>query len=156
MKINLSKLFPSLILPLVVGSASGLLTFENIESWYIPLHHPPLTPPNWVFGPVWTILYILIGISLYLFWNTRKKANKNPGYLIYIFSLFANFLWAFFFFGLQSPLYGLIDILCMILLTGLNIYYFQKVSKASAVILVPYLLWICFATYLNIGILLLN
>lgn len=156
MKINFSKLIPSMFLPVVIGISSGFLTYDSTANWYVELKHPFLTPPNWLFAPVWTILYLMIGISLYLFWNSRKKINKNPGYITYILGLISNFLWSFFFFGLRSPIYGLIDIILMLSLISLNIYYFQKVSKNSALILVPYLLWVCFATYLNIGILLLN
>ena len=156
MKFNFSKLIPSLLLPIVVGASSGFLTFDNIDNWYINLTKPPLTPPTWVFGPVWFVIYLLIGLSLYLFWDNRKKINKKPGYLIYIFSLVSNFLWAFLFFGIKSPYFAFVDIIILIALIIANMHYFRQVSKNSALLLLPYLLWVCFATYLNLGILFLN
>lgn len=156
MKFNLSKLFPSLLLPFAVGMSSGYLTYNGISDWYAHLTPPPLTPPNWVFAPVWIILYLMMGLSLYLFWDNRKKIDKGRGYLIFILSLIANFSWSMLFFSIHSPLASLIDMAFLIILIILNIYYFKPVSKNSAYLLVPYLLWVLFATYLNIGFLLLN
>lgn len=130
---------------------------DGIINYYRVLNKPPLTPPDWVFAPTWTILYITMGIALYLFWNSPKKAAlKEKGYLFFILQLIANFLWSLIFFNLQSAFWGLIDLGAMIILTGINIYYFNKINRNSALMLLPYLVWILFATYLNIGILLLN
>jgi benzodiazapine receptor len=157
MKLNFSKLLPSLTLPLVVGLSSGYLTYHSIESWYQTLTSPPLTPPNWVFGPVWTMLYLTIGLSLYIFWESKAKETlKNHSYTIFILQLVANFCWSFLFFGLHSPLLALIDILLLLALIVANIYYFYQGSRYSAYLLIPYLLWVAFATYLNIGFLILN
>jgi tryptophan-rich sensory protein len=157
MKTNLSQLAPSLIFPLVVGLTSAYLTIEGINGFYEPLIKPPLTPPSWVFGPVWTYLYLTMGISLYLFWSARGKASgKQNGYIFFILQLIANFLWSLLFFNLHSPLWALVDIVLMCVLTVANIYFFDRVSRNSALLLLPYLVWILFATYLNAGILLLN
>ncbi len=157
MKINVSQLVPSLIFPLVVGLTSGYLTSTGIDSYYNLLVKPPLTPPGWVFGPVWTLLYIMMGISLYLFWSARgKPSSKERGYLFFILQLISNFLWSLLFFNLHTPLWSLIDIIIMWGLTVTNIYYFNRTSHNSALLLVPYLIWITFATYLNVGFLLLN
>jgi len=156
MKFNLSKLFPSLLLPFTVGMSSGYLTYSGISNWYAYLTPPPLTPPNWVFAPVWTTLYLMMGLSLYLFWDNRKKIDKGRGYLIFIFGLIVNFSWSLLFFSVHSPLLALIDIIILIALIIANIMLFKPVSKTSAYLLIPYLLWVCFATYLNLGFLLLN
>ncbi len=156
MKLNFSKLLPSLFLPIAVGLTSGYLTFSGIGDWYVQLNHPPLTPPNWLFGPAWMSLYIMIGLSFYLFWDNHKKIDKGKGYLVFILGLIANFSWSMFFFGLHSSIIALIDIVILVILILLNIAYFYPVSKYSAYLLIPYLLWVCFATYLNIGFLLLN
>ena len=157
MKINLSKLFPSLALPLVVGFGSGLLSMGNTREYFELLSKPPLSPPPWVFGPVWTVLYLMIGLSLYTFWQSRAKAEaKKTGYLFFILQMVANFFWSLFFFGLENPLLGLINILLLDLLVIGNIYFFSRLSRPAAWLLIPYLLWICFASYLNLVIVLIN
>lgn len=157
MKINLSKLFPSLALPLVVGFGSGLLSMGNTREYFELLSKPPLSPPPWVFGPVWTVLYLMIGLSLYTFWQSRAKAEvKKTGYLFFILQMVANFFWSLFFFGLENPLLGLINILLLDLLVIGNIYFFSRLSHPAAWLLIPYLLWICFASYLNLVIVLIN
>jgi benzodiazapine receptor len=156
-KIDFSKLVPSLIFPLVVGISGTFLTVERITGYYLTLVKPPLNPPNWVFGPVWTFLYITLGIALYVFWNSPKKATlKEKGHLFFILQLICNFLWSMIFFNLQSPLGAALDIGLMIVLTCITMHYFNKINRTSALIMIPYLLWTCFAAYLNIGILILN
>jgi tryptophan-rich sensory protein len=157
MKIAYSRLIPSLIFPLVIGFSGATLTMEGVNNYYIFLNKPPLTPPSWVFGPVWTCLYILLGLSLYLFWNTPKPLkSKIYGFKFYILQMLANFMWSLLFFNMQSPAWALVDIILMIVLTVGNFYFFQKVNKSSAWLLVPYLIWISFATFLNAAILVLN
>ncbi len=157
MKINTSQLVPSLIFPLVVGLTSGYLAMDGMAGFYENLVKPPLNPPGWIFGPVWTLLYITIGLSLYLFWSARGKASaKQKGYLFFILQLVCNFLWSLIFFNLHAILWGLVDIILMLILTITTIYYFNKISRNSALLLLPYLVWISFATYLNAAILFLN
>ena len=123
--------------------------------WYYNLTKPPLAPPDWIFPPVWSILYfsMLIALLLYLF---KPAQNKKLGYIYFIAQLILNFLWTPTFFYLQNIVLALIVIILLDIFVILTIKSFYKVSKISGLILMPYLLWILFATYLNIGYLVLN
>jgi translocator protein len=141
----------------LVGLLGTPFTMTAIPNWYAMLNKPFFSPPNWIFGPVWTLLYLLMGISIYLIWEKgiQKKKVKHAVYL-FASQLTANFLWSILFFGLRSPILGLIDIVIMIVLIGLTIRSFYPLSKTAAYLLVPYLAWVSFATLLNLAILLLN
>jgi len=144
-------------IPLLAGVVGSFATISSIPTWYAGLIKPPLTPPNWVFGPVWTTLFILMGIALYLV--VREGTGKKPvrqGMVVFSAQLTVNVLWSIGFFGLHSPILGLILILVLIALIIATIYYFYRVSRTSAVLLVPYLAWVCIATYLNAMIVVLN
>lgn len=123
--------------------------------WYYNLTKPPLAPPDWIFPPVWSILYfsMLVALLLYLF---KTAQNKKSGYIYFIAQLFLNLLWAPVFFYLKNMFLALIVIILLDIFVILTIKSFYKVSKISGLILMPYLLWILFATYLNIGYLVLN
>ena len=123
--------------------------------WYYNLTKPPLAPPDWIFPPVWSILYfsMLVALLLYLF---KPSQNKKSGYIYFIAQLFLNLLWAPVFFYLKNMFLALIVIILLDIFVILTIKSFYKVSKISSLILIPYLIWILFATYLNIGYLVLN
>lgn len=123
--------------------------------WYYNLTKPPLAPPDWIFPPVWSILYfsMLVALLLYLF---KPSQNKKSGYIYFIAQLILNLLWTPAFFYLQNIVLALIVIILLDIFVILTIKSFYKVSKISGLILMPYLLWILFATYLNIGYLVLN
>ena len=123
--------------------------------WYYNLTKPPLAPPDWIFPPVWSILYfsMLVALLLYLF---KPAQNKKSGYICFIAQLILNFLWTPTFFYLQNIVLALIVIILLDIFVILTIKSFYKVSKISGLILMSYLLWILFATYLNIGYLILN
>lgn len=125
------------------------------SSWYYNLTKPPLAPPDWIFPPVWSILYfsILVALLLYLF---KPAQNKKSGYIYFIAQLFLNLLWAPVFFYLKNMFLALIVIILLDIFVILTIKSFYKVSKISGLILIPYLIWILSATYLNIGYLVLN
>lgn len=150
-------LIACIAVPLLAGLAGSIASISSISSWYTTLIKPPLTPPNWVFGPVWTILYILMGISLY-FVIREGTENKHVrlGIMLFAGQLLVNILWSFVFFGLHSPILGLVAILVLIALVLAMIYYFYLVSRIAAGLLVPYIVWLCIATYLNVMILVLN
>ena len=123
--------------------------------WYYNLTKPPLAPPDWIFPPVWSILYfsMLVALLLYLF---KPSQNKKSGYIYFIAQLILNLLWTPAFFYLQNIVLALIVIILLDIFVILTIKSFYKVSKISALILIPYLVWILFATYLNIGYFVLN
>ena len=123
--------------------------------WYYNLTKPPLAPPDWIFPPVWSILYfsMLVALLLYLF---KRAQNKKSGSIYFIAQLILNFLWTPTFFYLQNIVLALIVIILLDIFVILTIKSFYKVSKISGLILIPYLIWILSATYLNIGYLVLN
>jgi len=143
--------------PLLAGVAGSFATMSAIPTWYAGLIKPPLTPPNWLFGPVWTTLFILMGISLYLV--VREGTDKQPVrqcVMVFAAQLAVNILWSFAFFGFHSPSAGLAVILVLIVLILATIYFFYRVSRTAALLLVPYIAWVCIATYLNVMVLILN
>jgi tryptophan-rich sensory protein len=129
----------------------------GVNGWYTKLNKPWFTPPDYVFGPVWTALYILMGISLYLV-ITRGWENKpvKTGIGLFATQLGINLLWSVLFFGMHSPLAGLACILVLLALIVATMVTFSKLSKPAALLLVPYLGWVCIATALNAGIVLMN
>ena len=147
------KLTISLALPLIVSIIGGLFTASSVSTWYVELIKPSFNPPNWIFGPVWIILYLLMGISLYLIWT--KKYNK-PAFFIFGIQLVLNLFWSILFFGMKSPLYAFIEIIFLWFAIIITIIYFYRINKLSAYLLIPYLLWVSFAAILNLSILILN
>ncbi len=153
---NIYKLIISLAIPLLVGYLGSLFTSTSVNSWYLTLKKPSFNPPNWIFAPVWTSLFILIGLSFYLIWRKGYSKERRAAFFIYFIQLSFNLLWSFFFFGLKSPFLGLLDIVVLLIFILINIYLFYKISKASAYLLLPYLLWVSFASILNFYIFVLN
>lgn len=156
-KIDFKKLITSIAVPLIVGFLSSFFTINSIPTWYQTLTKPMLTPPNWLFAPAWTIIYILIGVSLYFVWIKGFK-NKKVKTAIYFFSvqLILNFFWTFLFFGLKSPFIASMEIVALWILILLTIIKFYKISKMAAYMLIPYILWVSFASYLSFSVFLLN
>jgi benzodiazapine receptor len=146
-----------ILIPLVLGAVIGVLTMSGVTDWYRTLNKPWFTPPDYVFGPVWTVLYILMGISLYLviMQGWENKPVKN-GSILFGAQLGVNLLWSLLFFGLHSPVAGLVCIVVLLALILATIFTFYQLSKPAAVLLVPYLAWVCIATALNAGVVLLN
>jgi tryptophan-rich sensory protein len=155
---NLAKLIVSLGVPTLVGLAGALFTTpDSLGNWYANLNKPSFNPPNWIFGPVWTTLYIMMGISAYLVW--RKGLDSKPIRIVlvcFIVQLILNAIWTPLFFGLHSPLLGLIDIILLLNAIIVTVYAFSKISRPAALLLIPYLAWVSFATVLNASIYLLN
>jgi len=148
--VNISKFITSITLCFFVAFAGSAVTLPSIPTWYALLNKPFFSPPNWVFGPVWTVLYFLMGISLYLIWNKSVKIK------IFLIQLALNFLWSLVFFWLHQPLLALITIFMLWISIYLTIKSFYRISKLAAYLLIPYILWVSFALLLNLFIVVLN
>nr|WP_283949950.1 TspO/MBR family protein [Limobrevibacterium gyesilva] len=140
---------------LLVGAANGTMTATSVRTWYLALAWPPGTPPNWVFAPVWTTLYVLIGTAAWLVW-CRPSPGQRRALLLWGWQLLLNAAWTPAFFGLHSPALGLLVILPLLCLIGLTIRAFAAQRPVAAALMVPYAAWTCYATYLNVGFLWLN
>jgi len=146
------------LLCLVVGWLSSYATESNNDVWYPTLEKPAFNPPAWVFGPVWTLLYILMGISAGIIWSkigTQRETVKNA-LLFFGIQLALNALWSILFFGLKNPLLALIEIIILWLLIYETYIKFSKIDKVAGYLLIPYLLWVAFAFALNASIWWLN
>ena len=138
---------------MLVGAADGAITATSVHTWYLSLVRPPGTPPSWVFGPVWGVLYILMGSAAWLVW--RRTGAARP-LRLWGWQLLLNALWTPAFFGLRSPMLGLIVIVLLLILLGLTIRAFARVRRLAAWLLAPYLAWTAYAAYLNAGFFWLN
>ena len=127
-----------------------------MNTWYTTLQRPRLTPPDWVFGPVWTVLYVMIAVSIFLFIRKYKSENSYGIYALIVLHLIFNFSWTGIFFGLKAPGLALIDILLLDISLVLMIRYFWQTDVVSSILLWPYLIWVLFATYLNASFYILN
>lgn len=162
---NPKLLLFSIVFSFLPGFFGSIFTSRSIPTWYAYLNKPSFNPPNFIFGPVWTTLYVLIGISFYfvLLKRSDKKNVKgkdktlfDKAIKIFVIQLFLNGLWSILFFGFQDVLLALIEIAVLWIVIILNIYFFYKIEKKSAYLLIPYLLWVSFASFLNYNILILN
>ena len=155
--INVLKLLASIVLCQLAGLIGSFATVPSIPTWYESLKKPSFSPPNWIFGPVWTGLYTLMGISLFMVWQRRADHSQSKMALILFFlQLILNTLWSVAFFGLRSPLLGLIDIVLLWIAILLTMISFFGISKAAALLLLPYILWVSFAVLLNFSLWILN
>jgi len=151
------KLAASVVLCMLAGFIGSIFTTPKIQSWYAGLAKPSFAPPNWLFGPVWTALYVMMAIALYLVWRKGLAAKGVKVALVVFFvQLALNTLWSYAFFGAESPLAGLVVIVALWAMIAATIAAFAPVSRAAAALLVPYILWVSFATVLNAAIYLLN
>ncbi len=138
---------------------TGLLftTRQALSSWYANLNKPFFTPPGWLFGPVWTTLYLLMGIAAFLLWQKGlENRTVRIALLFFLIQLALNALWTPLFFGLQMPLLAFVEIIFLLAAILLTIIFFAKVSALAAVLLCPYILWVAFAAVLNASIWILN
>jgi tryptophan-rich sensory protein len=151
---NITKLIVSIAIPLIAGFAGSIFTTKSIPNWYATIQKPSFNPPNWIFGPVWTLLFIMMGIALYLVWTSGKA--DNAALWIFGIQLALNLLWSIIFFGLHSPLWAFVDIIALWLAILATIISFYSVSATASYLLIPYILWASFATILNWKIMVLN
>ena len=156
MKINKQLLFICIAIPLIVGVAASILTQNGMELFAF-LNRPPLSPPGWLFPMVWTILYVLMGISLYLILESGEdKKQVDDAIRIFGYQLAVNFLWPTFFFNFGWYFFSLLWLVLLWALVLVMIIRFKNISKLAAYMNIPYLVWLTFAGYLNFGIWLLN
>jgi len=139
-----------------VAGAGGLSTAGSVQQWYPSLQKPAWTPPSWLFGPVWTTLYLMMAFAAWLVWRKRKEENVKAALGLFVFQLVLNAAWSPLFFGLQNPLAGLLDIVPLWAAILATVIYFRRISAVAAALLVPYLLWVGYATALNAAIWWLN
>jgi len=153
MSLNIGKLIVSLAACQAAGIVGGLFTASSIGSWYAGLNKPSFNPPNWVFGPVWITLYVLMGIALYLIWTGDFPGKtKQTAMVLFVIQLVLNMLWTFFFFYLQKPFLGLIEIIVLLVFIVLTMWKFYSLRPAAAYLMVPYFLWVGFAAVLTFSL----
>tara|TARA_R110000868_G_scaffold165328_6_gene398743 strand:- start:322664 stop:323284 length:621 start_codon:yes stop_codon:yes gene_type:complete len=145
-----------MVLCLIISAAGGAVTSTSVGTWYPTLEKPFFNPPNWLFGPAWSLIYFLIAFSGWRAWLKRGIDGAKVPFAIYGAQLTLNLLWSFLFFGAQSPMLGLIDIIALLILIIINCRMFWRIDQLAGMLLVPYALWVGFATLLNGSIYFLN
>lgn len=151
------KLLICIVICLGVGFTSSLLSATKDNVWFDSISKPSWNPPDYIFGPVWTILYLMMAFSLWIIWKRDiPKYRKFPAELLFASQLFLNFWWSIIFFRFHSPKLAFIEILFLILFILLTIFKFARISKLAAWLLVPYVSWVCFAAILNYNLWILN
>ncbi|WOK08247.1 TspO/MBR family protein [Imperialibacter roseus] len=147
----------SIIVCLAVGALSGIATSSSVSTWYTTLNKPPFNPPNWLFAPVWTLLYAMMGVAAGLVWSGAKESiGVKLALGLFVGQLLLNSLWSVLFFGLRNPTAALVEIVVLWVAILLTINRFYLISKTAAWLLVPYLIWVSFAALLNASIVILN
>jgi len=157
MAAQIIKLVVSIVICQLAGFMGSLLTTPSIPTWYASLNKPSFNPPNWVFAPVWTTLFVLMGISAYLVWNQGlQNAPVKRALIMFLVQLALNVFWSFLFFKLQSPTYAFVEITVLWIAIALTIVAFFRISRPAALLLIPYIVWVSFAAVLNSSIARLN
>lgn len=151
------KLVLAVAIPLAVGGLSGFVTAEAVSTWYPTLVKPAFNPPAWIFGPVWTVLYVMMGVAAFLVWRRGlgTEGVKNA-LLVFLVQLGLNGLWSILFFGMRSPGLALIEIVLLWLAIGATVARFRRVDPVAGGLLLPYWAWVSFATVLNLALWWLN
>lgn len=154
------QIFPFMInvlIPFIFAGLGGLITVKSVNTWYTTIQKPSFNPPNWLFGPVWSTLFLLIGISSYLIWRKREQIAHFPRTVaIYFIQLILNLGWSFLFF--YSHLIGaaLIEIIALLISIIVNAIVFYMIDKTAGLLFIPYFLWVSFAAFLTYNIFILN
>ncbi len=154
---NILRLIVSIVICESAGIVGSLFTTPSIPTWYASLAKPSFNPPNWLFGPVWTILFLIMGISVFLVWNKGiNRSDVKIALIIFAAQLLLNILWSVLFFGYHSPFAAFVAIICLWMTILVTIVIFYRISRVSAWLLIPYILWVSFAAVLNFFIWRLN
>ena len=156
-KKNIVWLFFFITLCLVLGNGlGGYFTFVSVETWYQTLNKPVFNPPDWVIGLIWTTLYILMGISIWLVWKSEHSRTRTIAIRIFWLQFFFNVFWTYLFFGIQKISLSFVEIIFLSFLIFFNIFYFFKIDKIASYLLIPYLIWVLYASFLTYNIWVLN
>ncbi len=156
-KSNIFKLVITIVGAQAAGIIGSFFTVSAIPEWYEYLTKPPLIPPNWIFAPVWTALFLMMGIAAFMVWREGlHKKDVKIGMSLFVVQLILNTFWSIIFFGMRAPGLALIEISFLWLAILATLIYFWRVSKVAGVLMIPYLLWVTFAAYLNLGVFWLN
>lgn len=150
------KLIGCILLTMSIGGLSGYATIEGVSGWYTTLHKPSFNPPNYLFGPVWSLLYLLMGVSLFLILRADKSASRGKSIAAFIIQLVLNFFWSIIFFRFHAVGLALVEILLMWSSILWMIVAMYRVNKPAGLLQLPYIFWVSFATLLNTAIYLLN
>lgn len=155
---KITKILIVVVTCLTIGYFSGIVTRSSIETWYPTLIKPSFNPPNWVFAPVWSMLYIMMGVAAALVWD-RMESNRETvkrALILFAIQLALNALWSYLFFGLHNPMLAGIEIILLWLLIYETYIHFSKINKIAGYLMLPYLAWVSFAMVLNASIWWLN
>jgi benzodiazapine receptor len=156
-KTEYKKLAAAVLICLSAGFIGSFFSVDSIATWYTTLHKPAFNPPNWVFGPVWTTLYILMGISAYLVWMMGwDKKEVQVALWVFSLQLVLNTLWSILFFGAKELFWAFVEIVFLWMAIAVTVFLFYRLSRNAALLMVPYLLWVSFAAFLNYSIWQLN
>lgn len=155
-KFPLGKLILSLALPISMGAVAGIVTTDAIPAWYEMLNKPSFNPPNWIFGPVWTTLYVLMGISFFMIWRQPTSKPRNTALVIFLIQMVLNFAWSFIFFYFKELGWALAEIILLWIMIVAMIKTFYGQRPIAGYLNIPYLLWVTFATILNAAYFSLN
>lgn len=154
------KILICVFICLILGGLSGLATVSEIKNWYLNLNKPSFNPPNWLFGPAWSTLYAFMGIAFALIWDRLEKANieilSSNAVRFFLIQFFLNLAWSSIFFSWHMVAFALIEMLILWVFILLTIIQFYKINKVAGILLIPYILWVSFATLLTASILYLN
>jgi translocator protein len=162
---DILRLGISIAIPLMAGVIGSIFTSESVSTWYQTIEKPSFSPPNWLFGPVWTTLYVMMGVSLFLVWRAttststflkERRREKIAALIAFGSQLILNVLWSFIFFGLRSPQLAFAEIIILLISIVVTLVIFYKISRIAAVLMIPYAVWVAFASFLNLQIWLLN
>lgn len=149
------KLIVSIVACMVLGALSGIRTTESIQTWYLELHKPSWNPPNWIFGPVWSVLYLLMGVSFALVWHSQSPL-RTQAILIFLVQFFLNLAWSEIFFIQRHIGFALLEMTCMWIAILICIFQFYTVHRWASFLMLPYLAWVGFASFLTFTIWRLN
>jgi len=140
----------------MAGIIGSLFTAPAVKGWYTTINKSPLNPPSWVFAPVWTTLFIMMGVAVSIIWLSGKNETRSKALKVFFLQLFLNTLWSIIFFGLKNPALAFVEIILLWLAILYTIILFRKINRKASCLLIPYILWVSFASVLTLSVALLN